>query len=118
VLFSGNLITICHAGYEAMMASLNLSLGSILKHREYGLPVAHIEGDFKKALTVSDKIDIAVSVVEVGNTSYRIKYEWRNQGGELCATAATVHVCVEADCFKPKTMPAQLRSALERYLES
>jgi 1,4-dihydroxy-2-naphthoyl-CoA hydrolase len=118
VLFSGNLITICHVGYEAMMASLNLSLSSILKHQEYGLPVVHLEGDFKKALTVSDEIDVAVTVAEIGNTSYRIQYEWRDKDGELCATAATVHVCVEAGGFKPKALPPQLRSALERYLVS
>jgi len=118
VLFSGNLITICHAGYEAMMASLNLSLRSILKDQDYGLPVVHIEGDFKKALTVSDEIDIAVSVAEIGKTSYRIQYEWRNKEGQICATAAIVHVCVERGSYKPKTLPSQLRSALERYLGS
>jgi 1,4-dihydroxy-2-naphthoyl-CoA hydrolase len=118
VLFSGNLITICHVAYEAMMESLNLSLGSLLKQRDYGLPVVHAEGDFKKALTVSDTIDIMVSVAEIGNTSYRIQYEWRNDDRELCATAATVHVCVEAGSRRPKTLPALLRSALERYLAS
>jgi YbgC/YbaW family acyl-CoA thioester hydrolase len=118
VLFSGNLVTICHVGYEAMMESLNLSLGSILKLQEFDLPVVHLEGDFQKALTVSDEIDIAVSVAEIGNTSFQIQYEWRNKDGELCATAATVHVCIEAGGVKPKALPARLRAALERYLVS
>ena len=118
VLFSGNLVAICHIGYEAMMTSLNMSLASVFKNREYGLPVVHTECDFRKPLTVSDEIDIAVSIAEVGKTSYRVKYECRNRDGEICATASIVHVCIEANNYKPQRIPAQLRSALENYLES
>lgn len=115
VLFSGNLITICHIGYEAMMAKLDFSLGSILREHTFGLPVVHIEGDFQKRLTVSDEVDIAVLITKLGNTSFQISYELRNRDGELCATATTAHVCVDIRSYEPQPLLPALRSALSLH---
>jgi YbgC/YbaW family acyl-CoA thioester hydrolase len=115
VLFSGNLITICHIGYEAMMAARGFSLGSILRERDFGLPVVHIEGDFRKRLTVSDEVDIAVLVSKFGTTSFEVSYELRDKSGELCASAKTVHVCVKAKSYNPMPLPPELRAALQAH---
>ncbi|MBU0692640.1 acyl-CoA thioesterase [bacterium] len=117
-LFSANLIRICHIAYEAMMASLGFPLGSLLKQRDFALPIVHIEGDFKQRLTVSDELTISAWVSRLGGSSYTISYELRKPDGELCATASTVQVCVDWNSSKSQPLPAPLREALGRYSEA
>jgi 1,4-dihydroxy-2-naphthoyl-CoA hydrolase len=117
-LFSANLIRICHIAYEAMMASLGFSLGSLLKKRSYALPVVHIEGDFQQRLTVGDEVEITAWISKLGNSSYTLSYELRMPDGKLCASASTVQVCVDWGTSKPLPLPAELREALSRYSEA
>jgi acyl-CoA thioesterase FadM len=42
-------------------------------------------------------------------------YELRDLSGEVCATAATVHVCVNPRTREPMDLPAAFRSALAPY---
>ena len=114
VVFSPQIFRICHQAYEAMMESIGLSLGSILEHRRFGLPVTHLEGDYFKPLTVGDKIDVTVSVESIGSSSYTIAYEWR-MDGEVQARAKTVHVCVNTQNLNSTPLPDALKAALVRY---
>ena len=115
VLFCGSLIPICHMGYEAMLASSGLTLGSILKSAPFGLPLVHIEGDFQKPLRVGDEVDIVVRLAEIGRTSFTVKYELLNSEGKICASASTVHVCIERERSKAQSIPDDLRAVLSRY---
>lgn len=117
-LFSANLTRICHIAYEAMMAALGYPLGMLLKRREFALPVVHIEGDFKQRSTVGDELIISAWISRLGNSSYTMSYELRNPAGELCATASSVHVCVDWKHDKSMPLPAALRDALSRHTEA
>jgi len=116
VLFSANLITICHLAYESMMAEAGFSMGSILAHGRFGLPLAHVEGDFQKRLTASDDVVIRLRVAELGKASFRLSYEVVNRAGDVCATASTTHVCVETESYRPRPLPDELREALTAYV--
>jgi 1,4-dihydroxy-2-naphthoyl-CoA hydrolase len=114
VVFSPQIFRICHQAYEALMANIGFSIGSILEHRRFGLPVAHLEGDYFKPLTVGDKIEITVTVETIGDSSYAIAYEW-TMDGEVQARAKTVHVCVNTQNLKKTPLPRELKSALAHY---
>lgn len=116
VIFSANLLRICHQAYETMMENCGFALGTILNENVYGLPLVHVEGDFMKPLRTGDKVEICVQVSELSTRSFRMSYELQNVKGELCATAATVHVCVDTATMKSIELPSSLRAALQRYL--
>ena len=117
MIFSANLIRICHHAYEAFLESIGFSIGRLLRERPFGLPVVHIEGDFQKILRVGDKVEIRVRIAEISRSSFRTKYELVKDG-EVHATANLVHVCVDPKIYKSRELPEEFRSALIPYCES
>lgn len=115
LIFSANLIRICHIAYEALLEDIGYGMAVLFERRTMSLPVVHIEADFVRALTVGKKVEIAACVAKVGKSSYRMEYELRDSAGETYATAATVQVCVDLRIHEPMDLPAAFRSALEKY---
>lgn len=114
VLFSANIIRICHQAYEAMMMDMGFAIGDILKHREFGLPLAHVAADFSIPLRTSDPVTIEVRTEELGSSSFQLGYRILNEQGLLAATASTVHVCVDVDHYRSKPLPETLRQCLAK----
>ncbi|MCB9358170.1 MAG: acyl-CoA thioesterase [Calditrichaeota bacterium] len=115
IIFSANLFRICHEAYEAMMAELGFSIGYLLKHRPFGLPLVHLDGDFFSPSRVGDHLTIELRVSEMGRSSYRVEYLLKTPDGTACARAATVHVAVEVKTYKSIPIPEEFRAALSRH---
>ena len=111
VVFLASLIRICHQAYEAFLESVGFGLGKIIQERQFGLPVAHVEGDFKRVMRVGDKVEIRLRVAEIGRSSFRVEYEVI-LNNTVAATAATVHVCVNPDTYRARDLPEELRKNL------
>lgn len=117
IIFSANLFRICHLAYEAMMAKIGYSIGYLLKHRPFGVPLVHLDGDFIQPSRVGDVLKIEVVVAELNNSSYRVEYQLRTPEGAVCARAATVHVVVDVKTYKSIPIPDEFREALlQHYL--
>lgn len=78
----------------------------------YGIPVVHLEMDFRKELFPGDRIVATTAVRDVGSTSFTTETElWVR--GELATTATTVQVVTDPDTGDPTTVPASWREAFE-----
>ena len=115
LMFSANLIRICHQGHEAMMDSLGFSIGRLLRERPFGLPVVHIEGDFRHPLRVGETVEIRIRVAHIGRSSFRMAYELVKQDETVVATAATVYACVDPKTHQKRDLPDELKKKLELY---
>jgi 1,4-dihydroxy-2-naphthoyl-CoA hydrolase len=115
VLFSANLLRICHQAYEAMMSELGFALGDTLKHRRFGLPLAHIEGDFLLPMRCGDHVEIRARVAALNTHSFKMEYELLTSDGMVAARAATVHVCVNVNDYTSMPLPEELRAALTQH---
>jgi len=115
LIFSANIIRICHHAYEAFLERIGFGMARLFEQKTMGLPIVHIEADFTRPLAVGGKVEIFARVALVGRSSYRMSYELRDASGEVCATAATVHVCVDPRTREPMDLPAEFRAALEAY---
>jgi 1,4-dihydroxy-2-naphthoyl-CoA hydrolase len=115
VLFSANLLRICHQAYESMMSELGFALGDILQHRRFGLPLAHVEGDFLRPLRCGDRIEIRARVAALNTRSFKMDYELLTADGMVAARAASVHVCVNVNEYTAMPLPEELRVALTKY---
>ncbi len=112
IMYSANLIRICHQAYEAFMESIGFGIGRLLKERPFGMPVVHIEGDFQKPVRVGDKVEIRVRMAEIRRSSVRTAYELV-KGGEVIASAAIVHVCVSVEKRRAMELPEEFRKKLK-----
>jgi 1,4-dihydroxy-2-naphthoyl-CoA hydrolase len=115
LIFSANIFRICHIADEAFLKEIGFGMAELFSHRTLGLPVVHLEADFQKPLRVGDEVEIRARVAKIGRTSYRMAYELVNAQGERCAIAATVHVCVDPKTYQAIAIPAEFRTALERF---
>jgi 1,4-dihydroxy-2-naphthoyl-CoA hydrolase len=115
LIFSANIIRICHQAYEAFLERIGFGMARLFKERTMGLPIVHIEADFARPLSAGDKVEILTRVAQLGETSYRMAYELRDTSGEICATAATVQVCVDPRTRQPMELPPAFRKALQPY---
>lgn len=115
LIFSANIIRICHIAYEALLEDIGYGMAVLFERRTMSLPVVHIEADFKQPLRVGNNVEIVARVAQIGNSSYRMQYELRTADSEICATAATVQVCVDLRTYEAMDLPAEFRAALEKY---
>ncbi len=113
VIFSANIIRICHHAWEAMMAAAGWPIDRFFRERTVNLPVVHIEADLKKPLTVGLRVVIEARITAIGTSSFRTDYQVFAEAGDLCATAAIIQVCVNPRNFETMDLPEDFRRALE-----
>ncbi len=84
----------------------------VLEHR-IGLPLIHLETDFKHAIRFGDNFEVEMAVESVGRTSIVFSYAIRVEGKEEVAVKGKkVTVCLDLDSFKKKEIPQWLRLKL------
>jgi acyl-CoA thioester hydrolase len=87
------------AGYQDLIAA------------GYDVQVVHAELDWRAGLRWAEPAGVAVRLVEIGHTSFRLHFEFRG-AGEPVATAELVYVCIGTDGSGKRPIPAQLRAGL------
>jgi 1,4-dihydroxy-2-naphthoyl-CoA hydrolase len=115
LIFAPNIIRICLHAYEALLEDVGFGIARLFEQKTMGLPIVHIEADFARPLTVGRKVEILARVSHMGKTSCRMVYEVHDASAAVCATAATVQVCVDPRTRRPMELPPEFRAALSRY---
>jgi acyl-CoA thioester hydrolase len=77
----------------------------------WDVQVVHAELDWRGGLRWGDEAAIAVGLVHVGTTSFRLGFEFRRNGDPV-ATAEVVYVCVATDGSGKRPIPDMLRAGL------
>ncbi len=115
IMFFPELLRHAHDAYEAFMKHLGHELRQMLATGQLLLPIRHTEADYLRPMGLGSECVARVGVSRIGKTSYRIVYRFLNEGGQACARAETVHVCVDTATGRPTTVPEALRHALQAY---
>lgn len=81
---------------------------------EFPAVLAGLEIDFRSSVTETTAVDVAVSVVRLGDTSFTMAYELR-QDGELVAEAETTQVFVDPETRESRPIPAEIRERVAEF---
>ncbi|MBD3420077.1 MAG: acyl-CoA thioesterase [Chitinivibrionales bacterium] len=100
-----------HDCWEEYLDSIGHGIGEGLKRGDYVLPIVHAEADYKHQLFVGDEIDIALSCIRIGDSSFSMAYDIQ-KGMDLAGTARTVHVSLDASSGKKISLPGELKEKL------
>src|SRR6266496_6002447 len=73
--------------------------------------VVHTELDWRDGLRWGDEVGVAVRLVQLGRTSFRLGFEFRRDA-EAVATAEMVYVCIATDGTGKRPIPDLLRAGL------
>lgn len=77
-----------------------------------GVILARVECDYKRPAKYGDVLEIRLTVVEIGRTSFRYEYEIVDQEGKTVLTAKTVQVMYDYATEKPVPIPDAIRALL------
>jgi acyl-CoA thioester hydrolase len=78
----------------------------------FDMQIVHASLTWRGGLRWADEVGVAVRLVHLGTTSFRLGYEFR-RGGEPVATAEVAYVCVATDGGGKRPIPDMLRAGLQ-----
>lgn len=116
-LFFGHQFAIAHEAYESFLEHIGIPFAEILKTKDYFLPIVHAEADYTKPLFVGDLIEIRLTVINIGETSFELIYDLKDTKGQLVGAVSTTHVTVDNKTQKKMPIPKELREKLEKFLK-
>lgn len=75
--------------------------------------VSRMTTDFIAPARLEDELEVGVAVQAVGAASVRFVQRIHRHDGELLATAEVRVACLDAACFRPARIPADVMNALK-----
>jgi 4-hydroxybenzoyl-CoA thioesterase len=118
VLYFPRVFHYAHRVMEDWFArEFHLSYDRFLSEAQLGLPTVHAEADYAAPIRYGQALQCTFSVRRIGSSSIDLRFRFHAGAAELCEARTTV-VCVAMDSFTKRPLPADLRAALARFLES
>ena len=123
IIFYGSYVRFFEIAETELFRAVGLPYGKIFDELEIWLPRVHLECDFRRVAQLDDLLEVSVYVGKLGRTSLRLNFEVRRKTDdgaveeELIATAHFVLVVVRRNTLEPIPVPAELRRALEPYVD-
>ena len=81
---------------------------------EFDTVVVHLEIDYIDDITTTDDVEVAMTVTDIGRTSFTVGYEIV-ASGTTAATGESVQVVVDGSTGDSVRVPDEWRSKLEKY---
>lgn len=80
---------------------------------EMNMVVAHVDVDFRRSVQLASEVEVAVSVTDIGESSFTMAYEIRDEGG-VAVEGETVQVTHDSQTGETCPVPAPWRDAIDR----
>ncbi len=115
LLFFSNQFTIMHDSYEALLGKLRFPFASLIRKKDYFLPIVHAESDYRSSLFVGDRLSVGVTVEHLGITSFTLAYTIKKDKRRIVGVGKTIHVAIDKKSHTKIPLPDNLRRALRRF---
>lgn len=112
VLYFPQQLRMAQETFECFLEETGPSLGGWLKEKTYLLPVVHAEADYCKPVQVGDELEIRLSLVRIGDTSFTLATHFILPGEILAGKTSIVHVCIDRRIWKSCPIPSELLQCL------
>jgi len=117
VVFFARYANFAHEATENFFAGLEGGYPALIQKRRIGLPIVHLEADFRAPLRYGDTLRVETACTRLGTTSATLTHEVKN--GITLALGAVIQqvtVTVALDSFRTCPMPSDVRAAFEANL--
>ncbi len=115
ILFFANYFRIAHMVYEEFMTSLKSTI-NYFDNEKFILPIVHTSADYLKPVYVNDELEIILTVEEIKESSFILKYKMCGAENVIKAVLKTVHVCVDKKTFAKEKISGNLKTKLTAHL--
>lgn len=114
VVFFVNTLVMAHEAFEACLDVAGVSIATILKEREFALPIVEATTKQQRPLRVGDDVDVALSLEKLGTGSL-IVLGTLKVGDVVVATTRTVHVAIDGQ-GRSRPLPESFKAAVAAHL--
>ena len=118
VIFYGRIYELGQGVVENYLNKTGFAIGTMLKEREYIIPVVHSEADYLLPMQAGDEVNIEIGVEKVGNTSFTTYYLFFDPKKNLLARAKTVNVSINKKTGKKIPLPEDFKNMLIKELKN
>ena len=80
-----------------------------------GLPIVHLECDFRAITRMGETVDLGLRVVKLGSKSLTLAVDCTGADGQLRVAATKVLVFTSLETHQALSVPAPIRAAIERW---
>lgn len=98
--------------------ALTVGFGSLVLERRIGLPTVRLEVDFSAISRMGDQVVLSLAVERLGNQSLTLALRCESKEGQLRITARQVLVTTSLDTHQAIDIPADVRAAIARTIDS
>jgi 1,4-dihydroxy-2-naphthoyl-CoA hydrolase len=109
VVYFASSLSLCHEAYEEAIGAAGVSLKGTLDEGLL-LPLSRAEADYKRPLTLGDRVRVTATPVRLSADSFAVDYVVVRLGTpeKVAVTARTTHVCVRPATRERAPLPAAL----------
>lgn len=98
--------------------ALGVSYADMLQTDNVGLPIVHLECDFRAVTRMGERVDMGLSIRKLGNRSLTLELDCTGPDGRLRVVAQKVLVFTSLRTHQAISAPPHIRHAMERWLSS
>jgi acyl-CoA thioesterase FadM len=113
VLYFIHQLRMAQGAFEEFLDLSGLPLKKVLASRNYLLPLVHVEADYLFPVQVGDELEIQLSVVKVGTTSFSLQGSFYNSSLKReVGRVLLVHVVVSKEDRSAIPVPNELKDII------
>lgn len=114
IVFFGNYLKLAHRALEYALPQVGIPWDKWFATKEYGVPLRHVEADYRKPIRPGTFIEVEQKVLKLGNSSVTFESLLKNDQNELCAVLTHTHVFVDMKTKSSIPIPEGIRQVLEK----
>ncbi|GGH57510.1 4-hydroxybenzoyl-CoA thioesterase [Comamonas phosphati] len=96
--------------------ALGVPYADMVAQGRTGLPIVHLECDFRAITRMGETVDFGLRLARLGNRSLTLAVDCTGADGELRVAATKVLVFTDLQTHKAIAVPAHIRAAMERWM--
>ena len=98
--------------------ALGVSYAHMLQTDKVGLPIVHLECDFRAVTRMGERVNMGLSIRKLGNRSLTLALDCTGPDGQLRVAAQKVLVFTSLQTHQAINVPSHIRQAMERWSSS
>ena len=117
ILYFPRQFRFAHDALEDFVESIGLTFDQVFRQEKFVFVIVHAESDYYSPMRVGDKLEVHLSIIKVGETSFTVQYQLYNQHKKLVGAAKTVHVTLDSESRTKIPIPEKFKRSLLEHLE-
>jgi acyl-CoA thioesterase FadM len=117
IMFFGNIFSLAHDCFEDFIQAAGFTWKDWFHTKDYLIPIRHTESNYLKPFLPGDTYQIQASVSRMGNSSFQMKYVFKNKDVTHAQVTMT-HTFLDARTKDKISVPDLVRTRLKVYTDA